>query len=380
MAARLGTWAAVAVAAMLGMAAACGQVAMPAGDNAKREPAAAAFEVKPADLIHTTARLSEARGYPAAAAVGGKAFIGAGISPSGQASDVIDIYDYATGKWSAAKLPFPRLTCALGVGNKVVFPGGLSGLDYRKFFDQVNIFDTATGRWAKGALSQPRSHYGIAAVGTKVYFAGGATQITPAKTGGFSDVMDIYDTQADAWSTLKLPRPRALGAMAAVGGKLVHVGGSGPEGPLLVVNIYDTATGKWSVDEIGEEHEGMTVVVAGGKALFAGGWKGDQGAPIPSDAVDIYDGRTGRMSSERLPAARNGIMGTDLGNLALFGGGVGGGAEPTALFIYDTKTGKWSTDKLSAWRWGMGCVTVGRTAIFAGGYSPTDVVDMYTAP
>ena len=55
MAARLGTWA--AVAAMLGMAVCGGQVAMPAGDN----PQAPAFEVKPGDLIHTTARLSEAR-------------------------------------------------------------------------------------------------------------------------------------------------------------------------------------------------------------------------------------------------------------------------------------------------------------------------------
>jgi hypothetical protein len=92
------------------------------------------------------------------------------------------------------------------------------------------------------------------------------------------------------------------------------------------------------------------------------------------------------MSATRLPMARNGIMGTDLGNLALFGGGVGlpGGAsmdeKATSLFIYDTKTGQWSTAELSAWRWGMGCVTVGRTAIFAGGYSPTDIVDLYTAP
>jgi hypothetical protein len=367
-------WTPWMVAAVLGLAW-CGSLAAVPDKNS-------ALEVRPQDIVHTTFRLSEARAYPAAATAGGKAYIAAGSPLTGEASDGIDIYDPATGKWSTAKLPFPRLTCAVGVGDKVVFPGGLSGLDFHTIFDQVDILDTVTGKLTKGNLSQARSHYGIAAVGSKVYFAGGATQITPAAAGGHSDVMDICDTETGKWSTMKLPRPRALGGMAAVGGKLVLVGGSGPKGPLLVVDIYDTATGKWSVEEISDEHQGMTVVVAGGKALFAGGWSGDQGSPIPSDAVDIFDGQTGRMSSTRLPAARNGIMGTDLGNLALFGGGVGGAqdAEPTALFIYDTKTGKWSTGKLSAWRWGMGCTTVGKTAIFAGGYSPTDVVDMYTAP
>jgi hypothetical protein len=56
-------------------------------------------------------------------------------------SDVIDIYNVNTGKWSVAKLSYPRdAITAVAAGNKILFGGGRNGLQWTDVTTTVDIF------------------------------------------------------------------------------------------------------------------------------------------------------------------------------------------------------------------------------------------------
>src|SRR5438128_2044503 len=74
--------------------------------------------------LWTTANLSQGRGELAATAAGGKIFFGGGIA-NNTASNVVDIYDTASGVWTTATLSQPRFKlAAAAAGGKVFFAGG----------------------------------------------------------------------------------------------------------------------------------------------------------------------------------------------------------------------------------------------------------------
>ncbi len=62
---------------------------------------------------------------------------------------------------------------ATTVGTKAIFAGGLGGITNSGISNVVDIYDASTGKWSTATLSQAR--YGLAAttVGTKAIFAGG---------------------------------------------------------------------------------------------------------------------------------------------------------------------------------------------------------------
>ena len=115
------------------------------------------------------------------------------------ASDVVDVYNSATGTWSTARLSLGRdRIAATSVGNVVVFAGGYvqgtslylwqgmilaafahcfliqSAADSFSSVTAVDIFNSATGTWSTAQLSQARRNIGATSVGSVALFAAGA--------------------------------------------------------------------------------------------------------------------------------------------------------------------------------------------------------------
>lgn len=391
-----------------------------------------------ADLVHTTATLSEARTGLAATTVDNKALFAGGCAgrayglPPGSycASDVVDIFDADTGLWSTATLSQGRFhLAATTVGSKALFAGGYH--DAWNESNVVDIYDTDTGLWSTATLSEPKAELVATTVGNKAMFTAGS-------------VVDIYDADTGLWSTATLSQARWGLAATAVGHKALFAGGDGWWAS-DVVDIYDDQSDLWSTATLSQGRLHAAATAVGDKAMFAGGdsgWQGDdiESPPVPSDVVDIYGVGTGLWSTATLSDARTGVAATTVGNTALFSGGYypidfvgqsdldivlgawgsspptdpradlngdgfvgqadldtvlgawGGGRDPSGVVdIYDDATGLWSTDALSLGRWGLAATTVGDMAMFAGGFFPggdtpagyipassSDVVDVFT--
>lgn len=78
---------------------------------------------------------------------------------------------------------------ALTLGSRVFFAGGDS--------DVVDMFDFATGKWDIASLSQARFKMATAAVSSKALFAAGGVGFVLYNT------VDVYDSATNAWSTTR---------------------------------------------------------------------------------------------------------------------------------------------------------------------------------
>ena len=381
-----------------------------------------------AELIHTTATLSQARFDLAATTVGSKALFAGGDSGwvSGcivyfEPSDVVDIYDTATDLWTTATLSQARTgLAATSVGSKAMFAGG-DGFDRSNV---VDMYDDATGLWSTATLSQARRGLAATSAGSKALFAGGYGD------GSNSNVVDVYDDAIGLWSTAMLSQARTGLVATSAGGKALFAGGrddnSNSSG---VVDIYDSDTGLWSTATLSQPRCALIAATVGSKAMFAGGYAD---AWTSSQVVDIYDAATGLWSTATLSRGRQSLAATTVGTKVLFGGGrvaddivgqtdldivlaqwgnsgqditdpradkdwddfVGQADLDVVLMswgfysapgeevdIYDDATGLWSTDTLSQARDNLSATAAGNMAIFAGGWDnddPSGVVDIFT--
>lgn len=83
------------------------------------------------------------------------------------------------------------------------------------------FFCLASSQWTTASLRERRGHFQGSALGTKVYFAGGATST------GRSSLVDIYDDSTSTWSVSSFPGPaRSYTSVCSVGTKLIVFGGN----------------------------------------------------------------------------------------------------------------------------------------------------------
>ena len=330
----------------------------------------------------STTALSTGRSEMVSASVGSKVLFAAGCKSgchhprAWSPSDVVDVYDSATGQWSASKLPDTRAKpAAVSVGGKALFAGGVKGFQ-GPVSAAVDIFDDATGTWSSAALSVPRGGITATAVGSKAMFAGGYT------IGGVSmsteplDTVDIYDALTGQWSTARLSRRNVNPTTVSVDSKVLFVTGD-------AVDIYDDATGQWTSASLPVSRFTVTVAAVGTQVLFAGGATCDPPDAPPnrckevySPAVDILDLATGQWSTATLSEPRRQIRAVTVGSQVLFAGGEVERVRPSATVdLYEATTGTWSTAKLTKPGWGFTATAVGTQALFVGGPS----VDVYDA-
>jgi len=224
--------------------------------------------------------LSIARDDLAAAATGTKIlFAGGWIYANDDVTSRVDIYDIVSQTWSIAELSEARYDIsAITVGNKVFFAGGTN--DWF-FTSTVDIYDASSNTWTVANLSKARGRLAVAAIGNKVFFAGGDCFDT--LSGGLminsvSDVVDIYDIEANSWSISHLSERRgnlefggtSLDNKIYVAGGFFHQWGSSPYF-LNKVDVYDNESGSWSTTTLANERADIGTAAADNKIFWAGG-------------------------------------------------------------------------------------------------------------
>ncbi|KAL4425842.1 hypothetical protein ABPG75_009858 [Micractinium tetrahymenae] len=155
-----------------------------------------------------------------------------------------------SGYW-ATEEPLPVRALAdhavVPAGNSLFILGGLFP-DNKTVSDAVWEFNSLLSTYTRRAsMPAPRTRMGAAALGGKIYLAGGYNSLNETADG--PQGLFIYDIEADKWSAsdAELKTPRSDACMAAVDG-LVYLGGGydASYGYLDSVETFDPNTEAWS--------------------------------------------------------------------------------------------------------------------------------------
>jgi hypothetical protein len=278
----------------------------------------------------------------------------------------VDVYTAATNTWTTKVLSNARIVGnAVAIGNKVMFAGGRQILNYS---NRVDIFDVTTGVRTRHNLSQARTNMAVAVVGSKVIFAGGETGNISNGIYTSSNKVDIYDDATGTWSTAMLSVKREQIAVAVVGTKVLFAGGLTPSGLYSNrIDIYDAASNTWTTKNMSQTKYGIAVATSGDKVYLAGGTINNSGAL--SNRVEIYNAITNAMSYVTISSPRMSMAVAQTPNRIMFAGGVvtWGNVGTDRVEVLDLTTNSWSVEYLSRPRLNLAAASYGNKAMFAGG-------------
>jgi WD40 repeat protein len=220
----------------------------------------------------------------------GKVLIAAGINSGNDPEASAELYDPATGKWTATgSLATGRFfhTATLLLNGKVLVAGGGSP------GTSAELFDPASGTWAAtGNLTTPRVRH------TATLLSSGKVLVTGGSDGP-TNTAELYDPATGKWT--------ATGSLAI--GRYFHTATLLPDGNVLVAGgngadtsaeLYDVAKGTWpATGTLNRTHTQHTAtLLSNGSVLIAGSGDGDladtksaelysTGQPIPSQLLNI---------------------------------------------------------------------------------------------
>lgn len=165
---------------------------------------------------------------------------------NGLAVAILLRYDPARNVWT--ELTPPPLKrggiSAAAIGDKLYVAGGFSPGDGE--LTALEIYDFATGRWSRGAdMAVPREQSLAAVSGSSFYVIGGRRDAY-ATLGDLSDT-ERYSPASDRWERVPSPRyARSAGCAETVGERIVVYGGMEFTRNIGQVEQFDPATGGWT--------------------------------------------------------------------------------------------------------------------------------------
>ena len=228
--------------------------------------------------------------------------------------------DAVPNPWQAAPpMPEARLEgVVVAAGGRLWYLGGITGTfgdqTSARASDRVDVFDPATGNWSAGPPlpdGAARHHLAVAAIGAQIWVLGGFTGII-----GGADVAGKFTPNAQTWLLedgkwqRKADQPVARGAATAqaLGGRIYVVGG-GPHEAEAVRDVwaYDPATDTWQQRAwLPTERQHLASCALGGKLLAVGGWLSPAKQAV--DAAQLYDPQSDTWALlPDLPTARGGL-------------------------------------------------------------------------
>ena len=247
---------------------------------------------------------------------------GSGLNHFTKVTNTCEIYDPATGTWTATA---PMGAYRAGA-NATVLPdgrvyvvGGTSGNNAHELHDVTDLlgtalkstefYDPATDTWSWGP-SMHSFRAGASAVtlpNGKWLVSGGVTHtlLFGIPIPDFSDSQELYDPSTNSWgNTGNLRTKRALGGMTLLAnGEVLIAGGGGGDifniGPIRATETYNPATGTTTARPNLTQESAFNTAVAlpDGRAMIIGGARGDLIDPIPLNNVWFYDPATGALTS-----------------------------------------------------------------------------------
>lgn len=233
----------------------------------------------------------------------------------------------------------------------------------------VDIFDTRTNEWRSGPpLPIPIHHPNVAAVGSKIYVAGGYSD------PGFTAVANTYELDTDTlrWTRkADLPSRRGAGAAAGLNGRLYVVGGERGDS-VGDTAVYDPATDRWTaLAPMPTPRNHLGAAIVRGRIYAVGGRPGNL------DLNEAYDPLTNTWTTKaRMPTGRSGIAVAAVGNFLFAFGGEGNSASPTGIFpqheAYNADLNSWTMlEPMPTPRHGIGAAVLGNRVYIPGG-SPVE--------
>jgi N-acetylneuraminic acid mutarotase len=156
------------------------------------------------------------------------------------------------------------------IGNRLYIAGGVTDMaGARRLAKTMLVLDLQTKRWSTRPGPTPREHLGVAALGGRLYVAGG-------RLAGYDTNLTVcqsYDPATGRWRRLApLPKARGGTGLAALNGRLVSVGGEEPGGTIASVYAYNVATAKWDqLPDLPTPRHGLGVVGLGGRVYAVAG-------------------------------------------------------------------------------------------------------------
>lgn len=242
-----------------------------------------------------------------AAAIDGKVYAVCGLAAAGS-TNALFVYDPVVDRWRrGAPLPVAgadHCNVAAAAG-KLYLLGGLGALNGETF-----EYDPVSDRWQLvGRMPTARGASGVAAIGTKIYVAGGLA------AGGSVSTFEVFDTVTRQWARLPdMPTARDHLTAQAEGGKFYAV--SGRVGDVLPANEeYDPGTNAWRRRApIPTPRGGLGSGVIGGKIQVLGG-EGPSATPAGTYRQnEEYDPVTDTWRSlTPMPTPRHGLYGATVG-------------------------------------------------------------------
>ena len=291
-------------------------------------------------IFTSTGSLNTAReAHTATLLLNGNVLVVGGKGGGGDLSSA-ELYNPTTGTWSpTGSLPgggIRDFTATLLPNGKVLVAGGAFGSPgYTGESSAADLYDPATGTWsATGSL-----HYN--------YSGHTATLLPNGKVLVVGDTAELYNPATGTWTitgSLATARAAHTATLLSSGKVLVTAGNTGYFGDTNGAELYNPATGAWSsTGSLANPRDSHTAtLLPNGKVLVTGGLVNTYTVLA---SAEQYDPTTGTWSSTgNLGIARYGHTATKLPNgKVLVVGGVGTNSSVLASAeLYDPATGAWS--------------------------------------
>ncbi len=229
------------------------------------------------------------------------------------------------------------------VGGKLYVAGGVTS----GALNALESYDPVTNTWTSLA-PMPGARYqgGVAVLGSKMYVLGGwdaPATFLPTTT------VQIYDTLTNSWSSgPSMPILSSSGPTGVIGGKIYkHTAEHGFSSASRQLHVFDPGAGTWTaLANLPNDHAVGAAGVSGGKLYVAAGTDFGFGSGGGTHAqVHAYDPVANTWSTlTSAPTARAGVAGDMFGDhLLVAGGGSVSGTILGTFEAYDTANDTWST-------------------------------------
>jgi serine/threonine-protein kinase PknK len=225
-----------------------------------------------------------------------------------------------------AELPVPRTEVAGAVlQGRMVVVGGLTADGGAS--DLVHLYDPGANRWERGpSLPLGLHHSGMAALGDRVYVAGGYTNGPGQEWVSQARVLSLGPGDPAWRDEPSLSAPRGGLAMAAAGGRLVAVGGTDAQGRFLRrTEVLSPGQRAWTAGpDMNQARDHLAAAGSGGRVYAIAGRLGSLESNMAS--VESWDpaGAAGWRNEPALNKTRGGTSAAEVGGRPC----VAGGEEP----------------------------------------------------
>ena len=184
----------------------------------------------------------------------------------------------ATAWREVARMPQPRSqAAAAALGGQIYVFGGYDGA---RLVAPTYAYSVAQNSWREVAsIPTLRDHLAGTTFRGQACAIGGRRLSLTTNLGAF----ECYDSRNDAWHKLPdAPTPRGGVGAAALGERLVFVGGEQPSGTYREVELYDASTQRWSrLPDLPTPRHGLGVVAVGTSVYVMTGGPTPGGSQIP---------------------------------------------------------------------------------------------------